>query len=164
MPQQKPESILLATHLWLWVVGLEIVRIVFITAVTVITPSESFKGFREAFKQNKVDEAYLDTAATMMVVVVGLFSIAIMCMVLWMALVLSRGGKFAEFARRGLFIFGIYLGIRMLIPFMVSQPTIGPIWYLIDGCLHIAVGVCASMAVYLVSRPDAFEWTGEKRG
>ncbi|MDO5077858.1 hypothetical protein [Corynebacterium sp.] len=166
MAAEKPESILLASHLWLWVVGLEIVHQVLSAVQVALAPELLVRQMREyaADSQMPLTQDTISVLVYASVASVAVFAIAIMGVVLWMALVLSRGGSFAAFARRALLFFGVYLGVRLITVFVPPETTAHVAWVIVDGCVQIGVSVLAILAVYLITRKESLHWTGESHG
>ena len=166
MASEKPESILLASHLWLWVVGLEVVHQILNVIMGILAPEQLIQQLKEqpTGQQPPLADSTINTLVYAVIVAVGLFGVAIMCVVLWMALVLSRGGTLAVFARRTLLFFGVYLGVRLLFVFVPNTSNVSVAWIIVDGCVQIAVGVLAVLAVYLITRKESLHWTGENHG
>lgn len=166
MAKEKPESILLASHLWLWVVVLEIAHQILSIAMGFLTPEMWRKQVEDQIvsQQPNFTDAQINVTTYTLIAIPGVLAIGIMCVVLWMSLVLSRGGQYAGFARRTLLFFGVYLGIRLIIVFVPLGLALPDALVILDGCVQIVVSVCAIMAVYLVTRPESLMWTGEQHG
>ncbi|MCS4535766.1 hypothetical protein [Corynebacterium sp. HS2168-gen11] len=161
----RPETITLATRLWVAALMFEGLHQIINTVLAIHTRDHTVYLLQERYREN--DSQPLPSSQLVEASVVGASVItAIVAFVLIgvMAKFINKlysQSQNSSFAHRALIYFGIYLGIRMLMVFAAEPGAMVPIGvYAFDGSLQILVGILAALATYFATRPDACKWTG----
>lgn len=156
-------------QLWLLVLGLEVTHQVLNVVIGLLDTSVLKASARESMSDAQLEmlgEDALGAAATGSIVVMGLLSVAMMGLLLWMLLLFRKRSRQAAMARRLLLFFGFYFGFRILMIFLLTPGAsdVPVAFYAVDGSLQILIGVLAVLTVILSFRQETLKWTGEIPG
>lgn len=161
-----PETIRLFVQMWFLVLGLEVIHQILNIVMGMMDTSALQAAARESLSASELEEvsdSLISATAIAGVWVMGIISIAMMGLLLWMVFLVKNRSKHAGLARRLLQVFAFYFGFRILIIFLLTPGgTDVPVaMYAVDGSLQILTGVAAVIALILSFRAETLKWTGE---
>lgn len=163
---KKTEAVTLMVWAWLAMLALEGVHQVLNVVLSSLNLEALRATMRTAIKDQgqQVSDAMLRLATYGSIVLSASVACAIIVLLAIMLRLLSSGSKHSATARRMMFIFSVYFGLRVFLVF-VSHPAAGsdaPDWlYAIDGMVQIAAGVAAVMGLLFSVQRESLDYTGE---
>lgn len=170
-PTKLPESVALMLGLFSAAVFFELCHHILSVVMGIMDPAPLKAQARESLKNGGPfgggdavpSEGMLNASVTTAIVMAGLVGIAFLVLLLVMIQMVRKKHKRADIARRILFVFGVYFGLRAMMIFGAHpQGSTLPVWlYALDGSLQILVGVAAVTGVVFSLREDTLKFTGE---
>ncbi|AEG80859.1 hypothetical protein AY498_05630 [Corynebacterium ulcerans] len=161
--RERPDAIRWAVRVWIFAICVETVHQIINIIVGFANKPELISKLKESMKDENLSPEIMNLAAVFSIILAGLFSLIVLCVIAWLAVLLYKGNKSAALARRILTYFSIYFGVRLVTVFLLtpSSPSVPVAVYAVDGCVQICMGVAAIVALIFKMRPETLAWTGE---
>ncbi|MCS4531629.1 hypothetical protein NXS13_03795 [Corynebacterium sp. ES2730-CONJ] len=162
-PGSKPELVAFAIKLLSGIFLIEILHQIIATVGAIIHRDTLIRQIQQAYADSdaglKPGPAMLDLLAIVSICFSALVAIALVGVFAWFVTTLSQRGKRSAMARRLLIYVCIYLSVRGIFVFAVTEANAMSLVLLaINGSLQILIGVGAALAVYLLGREEMRRW------
>ncbi|AFM06645.1 hypothetical protein [Corynebacterium pseudotuberculosis] len=161
--RERPDAIRWAVRAWIFAICVEVVHQIINIIVGFANKPELISRLKDSMKDENLSPEIMNVAASLSIVLAGLFAFIMLGIIAWLAALLYKGNKSATLACRILTYFSIYFGVRLVTVFLLtpSSPSVPVAVYAVDGCIQIGMGVAAIVALIFKMRPESLIWTGE---
>lgn len=155
---ERPESVALATRVWVALVLIEAVLTLVNAAGLLADPAPLRQAAKEAVAQDMPD-TIVQASLLASVALGALLQLTIAGVLGWLTWMVGTGHRWASGARRALVVFSIYFALRGGLRFFVGAAAIGPTWLVATvGTLEVISGVFGVVSAVFLGRKETRDW------